>query len=80
MTLSRTDTQHNNALYNAECNYSECHALLIIMMSVVMMSVIMMSVIILSVVAPLPPKTDSPWSNICMRCQESTQFYSQTFI
>jgi hypothetical protein len=40
MTLSITDTRHNNALLCAECRYAECHILFTIMLSVVMLSVV----------------------------------------
>ena len=48
LTLSTSDTQHNNALPL----YTECRVLLIIMVNVTMLSVIMLNVIMLSVVAP----------------------------
>ncbi len=53
MKLSISNTQHNNTLPCAECQYAECHILFTIMLSVVMLSVVMLSVVMLSVVAPL---------------------------
>jgi hypothetical protein len=45
MTLSITDTQHNNALhYDLRC-YAECHALFIVMLSVIMLNGVMLSVV-----------------------------------
>jgi hypothetical protein len=40
MTLSISDTQHNNALPWAECRYAECRILFTIMLSVIMLSVV----------------------------------------
>jgi hypothetical protein len=40
ITLSISDTQHNNALRYAECNNAECHVLFIVMLSVVMLNVV----------------------------------------
>jgi hypothetical protein len=40
MTLSITDTQHNNALHYAECHYADCRVLFIVMLSVVMLNVV----------------------------------------
>ncbi len=51
MTLSISDTRHNNAMPCAECCYAECRVLF--MLSVVMPNVIMLSVAMLSVLAPL---------------------------
>ncbi len=48
VTLSISDTQHNNAVQL----YTEYRVLLIIMVNVTMTSVIMLNVIMLSVVAP----------------------------
>jgi hypothetical protein len=39
MTLSISDTQHNNTLAYAECHCAECRVLLTIMLSVIMLSV-----------------------------------------
>jgi len=50
MTLSITDTQHNNALHYAECYYAECHSLFVVMLSVIMMNVVILNVIMLNVV------------------------------
>ncbi len=47
MTLSITDTQHNNSLYYADRHYAECS-----FSYIGMMSVIMLNGIILSAVAP----------------------------
>ncbi len=43
VTLSMTDTQHNNDLHFAECPYAECLILLIVLLSVVILNVIMLS-------------------------------------
>jgi hypothetical protein len=58
MTLSINDTQHNNALYYAECRILFIVMLIVIMLnfvilSVIMLSVIMLNVVTLSVVGPL---------------------------
>jgi hypothetical protein len=45
MTPSTTDTQHNNALPNAECQYAGCRVLFTIMLNVVMLNVVMLSVV-----------------------------------
>jgi hypothetical protein len=45
MTLSIIDTQRNNALQNAECNYAKCHILFIVMLSVITLNVIMLIVV-----------------------------------
>ncbi len=50
MTLSLSDTQHNNALLCAECRYPKCHVLFAVMLSVIMLNVVMLSVIMLKVV------------------------------
>jgi hypothetical protein len=50
MTLSITDTEHNNALH-CECSYTEKRVLFIVipMPSVVILNVIMLSVVMLNV-------------------------------
>jgi hypothetical protein len=55
MTLSISDTQHNNALLHAECRYADCHVLFIVMYCVIMLNVSMLSVAMLSVLAPFHP-------------------------
>ncbi len=45
MTLSTSDTQHNNAVPNAECHYAECRILFSIILSAIMLSVVMLSVV-----------------------------------
>jgi hypothetical protein len=59
MTLSITDTQHNNALHNNalhyECHYTECRVLSIVVPSVVL-NVIMLSVVMLNVVTIQPDR------------------------
>jgi hypothetical protein len=52
MTLSMSDTQHNNALPCAECVYGACRILFTIMLNVVILSVVILSVVMLNVVAP----------------------------
>jgi hypothetical protein len=59
MTLSITETQHDNALHYAECRYAEGCVLSIIMPSVTMLndirlSFVMLNVVMLGVVAPRP--------------------------
>jgi hypothetical protein len=54
MTLSISDTQHNNALLHAEC-YADGHVLFIVRLCVIMLNVIMLSVAMLSVLAPFHP-------------------------
>ncbi len=59
MTLSISDTQHNNALPCTECHYAEYRVLLTILLSVILLNVIMRSVVklnvvMLSVVGPFP--------------------------
>ncbi len=51
MTLSISETQHNNALPCAECRYPECVVLFTIMLSNIMLNVSVLSVVMLSVVA-----------------------------
>jgi hypothetical protein len=68
MSLSTSDTQHNNTMPCADGHYAErcvlftmmlCVIMLsvimlsVIMLSVIMLSVVMLSVIMLSIVAPL---------------------------
>jgi hypothetical protein len=50
MTLSPTDTQHNNAVHYADCSYAACPILFIVMLSVIMLNVVILSVIMLNVV------------------------------
>jgi hypothetical protein len=45
MTLSISDTEHNNALSYAECHYAECRVLFTIMLSVIILKVIMLNVV-----------------------------------
>jgi hypothetical protein len=52
MSLSITDTQHNNALHFAECHCAQRRVLFIVVLSAVLMSVIMLNVVMLSVVDP----------------------------
>ncbi len=52
MTLSISDTQHNNALLHAECRYADCRVLFIVRLCVIMLNVIMLSVAMLSGLAP----------------------------
>ncbi len=42
MTLSKCDTQHNNALPCTECRYGECNRLFTIILSVIIMNVAML--------------------------------------
>ncbi len=53
MTLLITDTQHTNALHDAECHYAECSVLFMVMLSVPMLNIVVLSVVMLSVVVPL---------------------------
>jgi hypothetical protein len=53
MTLSISDTQHNNAFPWAECRYAECLILFTIMLSIIMLSVVMLNVGMLSVMEPV---------------------------
>ncbi len=52
MTLSISDTQHNNALLCAECRYVEYRVLVAIVLSGIMLNVDMLNVVMLSVVGP----------------------------
>jgi len=52
MSLSISDTQHNNSMPCAECSYAECHVLFTIMLSVIMLNVITLNFVMLSVMAP----------------------------
>ncbi len=45
MTLSITDTHHNNALRYAECCYAEGKILLLVRLSVIMLNVARLNVI-----------------------------------
>jgi hypothetical protein len=45
MTLSMSDTQHNNPIHCAHYYYAECHVLFTIMLSVIMLNVVMLSVV-----------------------------------
>jgi hypothetical protein len=51
MTLSISETQHNNALPCAECRYPKCVVLFTIMLSDTMLNVSVLGVVMLSVVA-----------------------------
>ncbi len=58
MSLSISDTQHNNTMPCADGHYVECRFLFTIilsvnMLNVVMLSVVMLNVVMLSVVAPV---------------------------
>ncbi len=53
MSLSISDTQHNNTMPCADGHYAERCVLFTMMLSVIMLSVIMLNVVMLSVVAPL---------------------------
>ncbi len=44
MSLSISDTQHNNALPCAECRHAECRVLFSIMLSDIMLNVSVLSV------------------------------------
>jgi hypothetical protein len=43
-TLSITDSQHNNALRNADCHCAECRVSFIVMLSVIMLNVAVLNV------------------------------------
>ncbi len=45
MTLSMSDTQHDNAMPCAQCRYAECCVSFTIMLSVIMLNVVMLSVV-----------------------------------
>jgi hypothetical protein len=45
MTLSVSDTQHNNVLPCAECRFAECSILFTIMMNDIMLNVVLLSVV-----------------------------------
>ncbi len=53
MSLSISDTQHNNTMPCAEGRYAECRVLFTMMLSVIMLTVVILNVVMLSVVAPL---------------------------
>ncbi len=46
MTLSISDTQHNNTMPCTECRYAEYRILFSIMLSVIMLNVVMLSVVV----------------------------------
>jgi len=60
MTLSITDTQHNNALYYAECPYAKCRVLFTVLVSVIRLNVVM-----LSVVGPYQPARQTTHPSTC---------------
>jgi hypothetical protein len=52
MSLSITDTQHNNALHYSECHCAQHHVLFIVVLSAILMGIIILNVVMLSIVAP----------------------------
>ena len=52
MTLSLTDTQHNNALDYAEYGSAECHVLSIATLSVITLGVVMLNTVMMNAIMP----------------------------
>ncbi len=68
VTLSIIDTQHDDALYYADCSYAECRIIFIVMLSEIMLNVVMLNVVMLSVVAPglsSATKCDQIYGSVC---------------